>query len=172
MAKNTAPVAAPVNVTEEGMPDFSKWSEEQIGFAPYWSPEPGESIFATVLVRDERSADFERYILRCEQPRLMCKRGKAINATEVEVKKGDSFTVSIYDSIEEAFDFYIASGLQPRIQLTAEEKIPTNTPGRSVWKWKLMVDPTVRPALDKLRAGVAAKQMSNGKKEERPALEG
>ncbi len=169
MAKNTAPNTTK-NAAMGDEEDFSNWSEEQIGFAPYWTPEEGESVAFTVLSRDERSEDFHRYICRAEQNQVQCYRGKSANAEEVIVKRGEQFTMSIYDSLDEPFMFYLASGLSPRLRLTAKEKVPTGNAGREVWKWTLLVDPAVKPQLDALRAGHVAKQMTNGGKPARPAL--
>ena len=174
--------------TEGADEDFSKiaGTREQIGFAPYWNPKVGKKLFFTVMGFDNQDPTFPRYICRAEaKDGVLCHRGKAADAQEVHVAFGESFTISAYGSdkdadsprkgsLDDAFSFYLMSGLQPRLQLTALKKVPTSTPPNQVWTWDLFVDPKVMPKLKVLKAAHVAKQMAEraaGGNEEREQLD-
>lgn len=166
-------MAKPTNDTTDiinAIPTFdtSKWTEEQVGFAPYWSPVKGASFIARVMQKDidPEAKQFTRYLMQAGED-LACKRGPADGAEDVTVKKGEYFTISVYFSLQGLFDFYLESGHKPWMKVNALEERKTSTPGQTVWTWKLLVSPEDKKKADVLRA--ARPQMLSPKKDETPA---
>ena len=150
--------------------DTKNWTEEQVGFAPYWEPKKGAKIMAQIIQKDAPEESFVRYLMRAGQD-MECSRGakgedeegNKQDAEKVLVKKGEYFTVSVYFSLQGLFEFYLVSGLKPWMEITAVEKVKTSKPGRTAWQWKVRVSPEDKRKADQLRAAAAAaKQMSNG----------
>lgn len=147
--------------------DTSKWTEEQVSFAPYWEPAPGAKIIARLIQKDvdPEERTFARYLLQAGED-IECARGPADEQEKVTVKKGEHFTVSVYYSLQGLFDFYLETGLRPWMQLIALEKVDTSKAGQKVWRWKLLVSPEDKKKADQLRAQLQAKMLAakNGEK--------
>lgn len=181
MAKQTQTSTAPNENKNMGSlggdPDFSTWTERQIGFAPYWKPKTGESAFASLVARDD-SGEWTRLQLVAHRD-LMCRRGpgnddetEGATGEEVLVKKGETFSISVYYSLEEEFAYhlYLAGKLGRAIPmlLTATKKTKTGS-GNQVWNWKLQVSPEDNSLL--MKHQVEYKQLQAGGVSARPALE-
>lgn len=162
MAKtqNTAPVqTANANAAADDMPDFSTWTDRQIGFAPYWTPVEGESMFGKIVAVDMRDPEFVRYQFICLQPELLCHRGPVEGGEEVMVKKGDTFSMSVYSQLADEMLFHLESGISPPTKITAKTKSKTATVGRTVWNFRCQVSNeddaklrVLQPAWQKSRA--------------------
>ena len=135
--KSVQSKAAPVG--NDDMPDFSKWTKRQIGFAPYFQPEAGQSWFGKIVARDERDPAFMRYLVVAGRA-MTCYRGPADDAEKVEIGKGEQFTISIHRGVEDEFDLYLESGLQPYCLCTATKKGKTKT-GNDFWHYQVQVSP-------------------------------
>ena len=140
--------AEPADVS--GVPNFDKWVEEQVGFAPYWNPEPEKWFFARVVARDERDPEFVRYLMQAGMP-LNCKRGPADDAEDVAVKPGEHFSFSVYHSLRDTFDFYLETGLSPFLRVQSIKEVKTKTTGQTCWTWKVLVSPQDKKILEKKR---------------------
>jgi hypothetical protein len=166
--------------------DTKNWTEEQVGFAPYWKPKKGEKIICRLVQKDEPEESFVRYLMQAGQD-INCFRGgnqadddveenedgeKQNNAEPVLVRKGEFFTVSVFYSLRGLFDFYLESGLKPWMEIQATDKVKTSKPGRRAWQWKLRVDPKDKKKADTLRAAIQAKQLAakNSESEKNPEL--
>ncbi len=157
----------------EDLPDFSKWTAHQIGFAPYWrASKPGDWCYMKVVNIDVRNLDFIRY--QCTAMKdTECRRGpgnddekEGLVGEVVTVQKGEAFTISVYHSLREEFDFfrYLRKDhdIDVPMRLTAVKKVPTKHPdGRKVWNWELLSDPAERKKIEahrdtflKLTAGI------------------
>jgi len=137
--------------------DTTKWTEEQVGFAPYWEPEAGSSVICRVVQKevDPEERTFARYLLQAGED-IKCYRGPADEQEPVEVKKGEFFTISVFYSLQGLFDFYLENkvgfgGSCPWMKVLSVEKRKTSKPGQTVWVWKLFVDPKDRKQADQLR---------------------
>lgn len=155
--------------------DTKNWTEEQVGFAPYWKPKKGEKIICRLVQKDEPEDSFVRYLMQAGQD-INCFRGGNQNADDDEngensddektsaepvlVKKGEYFTVSVFYSLQGLFEFYLTSGLKPWMELQATDKVKTSKPGRKAWQWKLRVDPKDKKKADSLRAAIEAKKLA------------
>lgn len=144
-------------------------AEEQVGFAPYWSPEAGAKFVARVIAKEEaqKDTDFTRYLLQAGED-IACQRGGGDNAEDVMVKKGEFFTISVYFSLQGLFDFYLENKFNPWMQVTCIDERPTKKPGQTVWTWKVNCTKDDKKKADTLRAANAAKQLS-AKNGEKPA---
>jgi len=158
--KSVAVSKAPVDAL--GVPDFSpeNWSEEQVGFSPYWNPEEGKSFIGRLVEKDERDPNFVRYLIQAGED-LECARGPSEEAETVIVKKGEFFTISVYFSLQGVFDLYLESGIRAWMKVTATGISKTKTPGRTVWQWKLQVPKEAKRLADAYRM-----QLMQGRKEE------
>lgn len=158
---------AKTNETSDmAIPTFNteKWTEEQVGFAPYWQPKKGASFIARVVQKDEGEGNqFTRYLLQAGES-IDCKRGPADEAEDVKVEKGELFTISVYYSLQGLFDFYLENRFKPWMKVTAVEERKTSTPGQTVWTWKLLVSPEDKKKADQIRTAKLS-----AKKEEKPA---
>ncbi len=151
----------------EDLPDFSKWTKHQIGFAPYWRPtDPGSWCYMEVVSKDTRDPMFHRFLCTAMKT-TDCRRGPGnsdesvgIVGEAVNVPTGDAFTVSVYHSLAEEFGFFqwlrAEHNIRVPMKLTAVKKTPTknlddNGEPRKVWNWELLSDPKHRPAIEKHR---------------------
>lgn len=156
----TASTANPSVDPNAGLPDFSTWSEEATGFAPYWNPEENAWFFARIIDKDERDPSFVRFLMQAGHD-IPCKRGPAEEAEDVMVNKGEFFTISVYYSLQDLFDFYLelarTGALTPTQQfmrIMAIDKSKTKA-GQKVWNWKVLVDPQTKLIANQARAKLA-----------------
>ena len=133
------------------LPNFENWEEEQVGFAPYWGPAEMKWFYGQVVDKDERDPEFVRYLIRAGVD-TQCQRGPVEDAEEVLVKAGEYFTISVYYSLQGAFDFYLETGIKPWMKVTAIKTTETSKSGRTVWHWKLVVSPEDKKRLNAARA--------------------
>jgi hypothetical protein len=139
-------------LANDGIPNLDEMVEDTIGFAPYWNPEEGKRFYGCVVARDERQAEFTRYVVQNMGGPLDCKKGPADNAETVTVETGGRFTISSYVQLYEAFDFYLecgASGTPIPFVLTAVEKVKGGQ--GSVWNYSIKMTPAVKNQITKLR---------------------
>lgn len=164
---------------DDGLPDFSTWTPLQIGFAPYWHPEPGKKFYGELIARDERDPEFTRYLVRTLRTET-CRRGpnnddteKGAIGEEVIVNKGDTFSISVYFSLAEEFNFHLyyadKTGNHVPILVEAEKKVRTKK-GQDVWLWKVLCEPTVKKQLDGKRDDYR-RFVTGTDEENRPELE-
>src|SRR6267142_3539793 len=152
------------------LPDFSNWSDEQIGFSPYWTPAPGKWTYARPIARDERDPEFIRYLFVALMP-TPCRRGPGEdsplkdNGENVTVAPGETFSMSVYYQLRDLFDFYLETGILDQansgVRIEAIKEVPTKKSGQTVWQFKAQVDPKVRPLLDAKRAEIRQLQMAD-----------
>ena len=148
--------------------DTSDWQKEKVGFDPYWTPDTGKTLIATLIGRDDRAKDFVRYQFMSATD-LECQRGPGDAEKEghekVTVKAGDTFNVSVYHALEEPFDRFIAfaedTGKAVTIKLTCTGEKPT-TAGKTVWLWDCLVPPAIKAALNAWRKEHAPKGLAAG----------
>lgn len=136
-------------VPEEG------WQEEATGFDPYWTPELGKTFRAMVIDIDDKDSDFIRYRMQnAGDEAIVCQRGPASDAEEIEVQPGEHFTCSAYASLP-LNQFY---GIEVRVVVYENRKLPGNEQSfnkpRDLWLFKVLVSPEDKKALaDMRRAG-------------------
>lgn len=179
MAKNVS--AEDVNgvrnpVIEKGMPDFDKWSDEQIGFAPYWKPDEGKWFFGAPIAIDMRDPKFIRYqfIAGADTP---CQRGPSDEEDErseaVMVEKGNMFSLSVYYSLREIFDEYLEYGAKTGkpvlVRVDALRTVPTKNQPKC-WQFRARVSPEQKKELTTWRQE-RRKMLSAKGNNERPSLE-
>lgn len=145
------------------LPDFSKWEEEQVGFAPYWSPEPEKWFLAQVVSIDKRDPEFVRYLMKASID-TACKRGPVDESEDVIVKSGEYFTISVYYSLQYLFDTYLEMGCTPVMRVTAVKEVKTKN-SQTCWTWKVQVSPEDKKMLTKKRVE-ASKYMEAKKAKE------
>ncbi len=149
VTKNTAVEEFDIDSFDYEKSDPSTWTKEQIGFAPYWSPAPGEKFFAMPISRDDRDPKFIRYQFKSLMAHLRCQRGPAKNAEEVDVVKGGMFSVSSYIQLSDMLDFALSTGFACPMEITAREKVEGGQ--GSVWLFDFAYHPSVKPKVDALR---------------------
>jgi len=151
--------------------DTSKWTEEQVSFAPYWEPEPGSKVICRLIQKDvdPEERTFTRYLVQAGED-IECARGPADAQEKVMVKRGERFTISVFFALQGVFDFYLENNLTPWMQIIALEKVPTSKPGQKVWRWKLLVSPEDKKKADQLRAQIQSKQLAAKNAEKSPEL--
>jgi len=175
-ATNRAPGAKAA--VKDDLPNFDDWQERQVGFSPYWTPTVGDWCFGQVIARDDRNPDFVRYLFKAYKD-MECRTGpnndnaeEGPTGEEAPVKKGETFTMSVYHSLSDEFDFQLwlqkKAGIDIPIRVDALKKVATKTEGRKVWKFRVRCSPEHKALLDS--------KMSEWKRlleggEERPALE-
>lgn len=173
---------APKNATNTGKDnaadpmDFSQWEEEQIGFAPYWSPEEGKYFVGQVAGKDMRDPEFVRYLIQASVD-TECQRGPVDGAERVLVKKGEFFSISVYYSLADMFDLllerFTAVGKPLTCRLESVKTSKTSTQGRKVWNWKMLLPPADKKALTAMKEQVRREQIAAQVEEnnERKALQ-
>lgn len=166
--KNTAPAAAPAFQ----MPDFATWEKEQVGFAPYWNPEAGKFIYASVVARDERDPEFKRYLMKTHMP-MIAHRGTKEEQESIELQPGDMFSISVYYSLAEPFDFmlenFVVVGQEVPMKLTALKEVKTKKAGQTCWTWEMLLPPEWKRKLASKREEIRAALAHDA--DERAALE-
>jgi len=141
------------------LPDFDKWEEETVGFAPYWNPEEGKWFYARIVERDDRDPEFVRYLFQAGMP-TPCARGAEDSETfePVMINTGEYFTISVYFSLQGLFDLYLETGHRPYIKVISVKKVPTKKTGRNVWLWKVLSDPKDKRIMNQKRLELKAAQ--------------
>lgn len=147
----------------EDLPDFDKWDDIQIGFAPYWNAEAGAWCFAEVIAKDERNPEFVRYLMLAHTD-TKCSRGPKDPEThkaeeDVVVKKGECFSVSLFYSLSRELDYQLylrTKGHNVPVRVEAKKQTKTSTAGRTVWQWSVKNDPVHTPILNQYRGEYAA----------------
>lgn len=178
-ATNKAPVGGSKAAVSADLPDFDKWDDRQIGFAPYWAPEVGDWCYARVIARDDRNPNFVRYLLKAYKD-TECRTGPKLSGEPRIIRKGETFSMSVFTSLVDEFDFHVwlnkkAADKEIPIRIDAVRKTETATideetgEKRKVWNWRVRVAPEHRLFLDKMMT--EWKRLLEGG-EERPALEG
>jgi hypothetical protein len=145
------PTKSTAIVPVAGAPDATNWEKEETGFAPYWKPEAKKVFFARPIGRDDRDPDFVRYQMKLEQDELACQSGPKDDATDVIVKKGDTFTVSVYVQLDDKFNEYMECGLFPIVRCEALREAKTSKPGQTCWIFDLRVSPDDKKKLASYR---------------------
>jgi hypothetical protein len=140
------------NTQSEEIPNFEGWVTEEVGFAPYWTPAPGEKCYATLVARDERDPEFVRYLLIAGMP-IRCHRGPREGGEEVIVNKGEQFSMSAYVQLDQPFMQYLNLGVPVPMLLTAKEKVKGGQ--GSVWVWDIKVSPETKAMLTAARQTAA-----------------
>lgn len=160
--KNPAPVTSKSSV--ESSPSFEeryhKWTNHQVGFAPYWNPSAGDFFEGIIIARDDRDPSFVRYLVKATMP-MKCKTGPKEDAETVDVAAGEFFTLSSYYQTERFFDKMLLSGVQPVIACQAVAKRKTKESGRTVWTWKVVSDPRFDEQLKAFFASDQAKLLES-----------
>lgn len=162
MAKsNTAPPAPKSSVLnptlEQGMPNFDEWSDEQIGFAPYWKPQEGKWFFGAPIAIDARDPKFIRYLFLAGAD-TPCRRGPADEDDEtgenVMVKKGETFSLSVYYSLKHLFEEYLVYSESTEkavyVRVDALKTVPTKNQPK-VWQFRARVSPEQKKMLSTWR---------------------
>lgn len=158
-SKNTEPKDDVRNPTlDKGMPNFDEWSEEQIGFAPYWKPEVGKWFYGAPVAIDMRDPKFVRFqfIAYADTP---CQRGPSDeeneNSEQVIVPKGGTFSLSVYYSLRDVFEEYLRygaeSGKPVPVRVDALRTVPTKNQPKC-WQFQARVAKDVKAALTAWRA--------------------
>lgn len=185
---NTKPgFAASVNGAD--LPDFDKWSDDQIGFAPYWHPDANDLskfFFGTPIARDERNPKFIRFLFISAMDGLVCQRGpnaavaeaKGRDVEYVTVNKGDTFSLSVYKGPEDIFNEYLEYQQEnPNdpllIRIQAKEKIVQNNPEKPFfWTWHpVKMEPEQKKRLQTWRMTRNTKRKALVSAPTRPGLE-
>ena len=152
------------------MPDFSKWTSEQVGFAPYWTPAPGRWFLGILTDVDRRDPDFIRYQFQAllDTP---CQRGPGDVDSErhekVMVASGEHFSTSVYSGLKVLFDEYegLSFPVPVRVQATVKSKTSKN---QDFWNFKVDVHEDTKKLLIVHRQKVKAKELESNN---RPELE-
>lgn len=134
----------------EGLPNFDEWSEDQVGFAPYWKPEEGEFFYGALVAKDTRDPNFIRYLVKAFSPHT-CQRGPADGAEMVKIEPGDFFSISVWAQLEAKFDEYLSYPFEVPLRALAVKKTETSTQGRKVWNWSLRVPPDIKLLIEAAR---------------------
>ena len=178
MAKQTAPKVEEMEVENpvmlKGMPDFDKWTDEQIGFAPYWKPQEGKWFYGAPVAVDMRDPKFVRYQFLAGAD-IPCQRGPGDEDSDrhekVTVKEGQRFSLSVYYSLRDAFDEYLQfsseTGKPVFVRVDAVRTVPTSN-HKTVWEFRVRVEPTIGKQLAAWRMANPSKQLAGA---ERPQLE-
>lgn len=157
-----------VNTNGANGSNQTQWVDEQIGFAPYWKPEPGKVFIARPVSIDERDPEFVRYQMQCEQVAIECQRGPADGAETVTVNPGEQFSLSVYTQLAGVFNFYMESGIYPVCRVEALKEQKTSKPGQTVWMFKLQVTPADKARLEAARKENTKAQLAD--RNERAAM--
>ncbi len=180
MATTKATATQPKNATntapQGGQPQsggqFDDWEDEQIGFAPYWNPEPGKSFAGVPDHIDIRDPEFVRVVFRAIVD-IECKRGPVEGAETVLVKEGELFTVSMYHSMQEPLEFilthFISKGINFPVRFQALKEVPTKKAGQTCWTWRMQLPPDGKKLMAAKRDEAAKALMAE--RAERAALQ-
>lgn len=159
--KNAA-IASDANAVQT--PDFSKFVDESVGFAPYWSPKPGAWFYGALTALDARDPEFIRYeCINLGPNPITCARGPADNAEPVQVAVGERFTISQYALLADLFNFYLecgADGFAVPFRCTSVEKIKGGQ--GTLWVYKVDMLPEVKKVLGEIRRKKSVKAISAG----------
>ncbi len=148
-----------VGASADDVPDFDKWTDLQIGFAPYWHPKVGGWIFGQLIGKDSRDPEFVRYQFKALKD-TECRRGPS-NENEGEgptgesvlVKKGETFSMSVYYSLADEFDYHLfyasKTGNAVPVRIEAIKKVPTKK--YVVWNFRAQVSPDTAQQLNQNR---------------------
>lgn len=149
-AKDFNPSAAP----GQKLPDFSNWTKEQIGFAPYWTPEEGKWFLGVMTDKDLRDPNFIRLQFQALAV-TPCQRGPNDAQNErhekVIVDVNDHFSMSVYAGIKELFEEYEGMPFPVPVRVTALRKSKTKE-GQDFWNFEVIVSPETRKILNAHRA--------------------
>ena len=143
------PKGEQVNETPMNDDNYADWSEEQIGFAPYWEPNEGLGFVGTPVAIDARDPDFVRFLFIAQQD-IECFRGSAASAESVLVKKGERFSIGSYfalvDALGEFLTFQQTTGKPLTVRVDAVRKVKT-AKKQDCWQFRVRVKPSDAPAL-------------------------
>jgi len=133
---------------------FADWTEEQVGFAPYFSAAEGAKFYAVPVELDNRQPKFVRVLFMAEHD-TACFTGPTDDQTPTVVKKGEFFTLSLYAGLEEKFVEYLSCPFPVPCLVECKEKvrIADGEDGpRFFWKWSIKVSPETAKKLQGPRA--------------------
>lgn len=160
-ATNKGSAAAASGTDTDDEPDFASWSKLQIGFAPYWHPEEGKHFFGEIIAKDARDPEFIRFQVRNLKKVETCRRGpnnddstRGATGESVTIPKGDSFSVSVYYSLAEEFEYqlYLARKLGQNVPMMVKAlKTVKTSSNKECWTWEVRVSPQDRVLLDQHR---------------------
>lgn len=119
--------------------DYAGWSDEQIGFAPYWQPAPGAFCEGIPTDIDDRDPKFVRINMLATRD-IQCFRGPVDSQEPVMVKEGEFFSLSVYEGLKKSFVEFLTCGAPIRCMVKAEEKIET-AGGNDFWRFSVKVHP-------------------------------
>lgn len=149
-----------LNAAANAIPEeFKDFQEENIQFPPYWNPSMNGWWYGMVTAIDDRDPEFPRVVVQAKRP-LMCARGPADDAEEVEVKESEFFTLSPYAALP--LERYI--GVSVLVRVTGQRKVPGRP--NDMWIFSLSVSPEDKKILDserKERAQIAAQKYRESK---------
>lgn len=179
MATPTAKAADPKNAKAPPtapeafeLPNFDEWEKEQVGFAPYWSPDTDKWFYGSVQARDERDPEFVRYLCKALMP-MTVQRGPAEDAEKIDIKPGEYFSISVYYSLAEPFDFilehFVLKGIEVPMRIKALKSVKTKKVGQTCWTWEMLLPKEMKKALAEKRNELMLARRADA--EERAALE-
>jgi hypothetical protein len=145
-------MANPKNATPVGqMPNLEGFVREEVGFAPYWNPEAGAKVYATIEQMDQADPEFPRFLLRALAP-VDAKRGSEEKGTEedVKVEAGEVFSMSVYAQLAPKFAEYLSYPFPVPVVIVAKDKVKGGK--GSVWLFDLLVSPETKAQLKSIRA--------------------
>ena len=162
MATQKTTQAEPSNVRnpvqQKGGTDYDKWSDEQIGFAPYWKPEEGKWFAGAPVAIDMRDPKFVRFQFIAAED-TPCQRGPSDEDDErseqVLVKRGETFSLSVYYSLRDVFEDYLRFGADTGkpvvVRVDALRTVPTKNQPKC-WQFRARVSPDQKKELTAWRA--------------------
>lgn len=143
-AENPAPVTS-------ARPKAEELTQEEVGFAPYWNPEKGASVYAAVEQMDQADPEFPRFLMRALE-NVKCQRGSEEKGTleDVTVQAGEVFSMSVYVQLAPKFAEYLSYPFQVPLIVTAKDKVKGGK--GTVWLFGLDVTKTMKKKLQEARA--------------------
>ena len=142
-------------VYQENLGDFLKnlvpegHEEEQVSFPPYWKPAALTGFRATVLYRDDRDPNFQRYVLQ-SATKLDCRIGEVRDGEIVTIQPGQNFSMGVYA----ALPLHLYFGLEVTVACMNERPLrpdPVTNDPRSMWTFRMFLSPEVRKLLASTR---------------------
>jgi hypothetical protein len=121
------------------------WEEEQVGFAPYWTPEKGKTFLARVENFDMRDPKFQRFICENKGKAMTCHTGPQDDQKEVTVKKGERFSLSAYAGLP-LLDYM---GCEVFVEVVGKRKIAGQP--NPMWVFTIRVSPETKRMLAERR---------------------